>query len=120
MIGDNFVTDMVGEFLQANDENKPYMREWYDVKVLCSNSLSINRSVTARRLHNDLANGIVEQPLLPKAINFVIDSNIIKSLHHPEMGLCRNLWPNHQEPTCWSALHDPGTQGQLASSLKKK
>ena len=76
----------MGEFLQAEDEVKPYIREKYDVKVLCSSSLSLNKQVLAR-LHNNLINGLQEQPLLPKAIIFVFDGNIIKMIYHQAKGM---------------------------------
>ena len=57
IVGDDFVSDMIGEFLQAEDVDKPYMREYYDVKVLCSTSLSPNKSVSAR-LHNNFVNAL--------------------------------------------------------------
>ena len=48
IIGDDFVSNTVGEYLQSSDDQyKSYLRERYNVKVLCSNSLSLNRFVTA-------------------------------------------------------------------------
>ena len=64
------------------------MREKYDVKVCCSTSLSLNKSLMAR-LHNNVVNAIGETPtpLLPKAIIFVLDDDLIKSIHHDSLGL---------------------------------
>ena len=86
VVGDDFVSETVGEFLQAEDEDKPYIRDKYDVKICCSTSLSLTRLVTAR-LHNNVANAISEQPLLPKVIIFVIDDDLIKEIHHETMGV---------------------------------
>ena len=88
IIGDDFVNDTVGEYLQADDENKPYMWEYYDVKVLCSSSLSLNTSVTVR-LHNNVVNvlEVKPTPFLPKAIIFVLDGDIIKTVHHKMQGI---------------------------------
>ena len=48
IIGHDFVSNTAGEYLQSSeDQYKPYLRERYDVNVLCSNSLSLNRLVTA-------------------------------------------------------------------------
>ena len=86
VVGDDFVSETVGEFLQAEDATKPYIREHYDVKILCSTSLSPTNRVIAR-LHNNVVNGLRENPLLPKAIVFVLDGDIIKTVHHQEMGM---------------------------------
>ena len=86
IVGDDFVNDSAGEFFQLDENNKPYLREEYGVKILCSNSLSLNKSVTAR-LHNNVVNGIKEEPLLPKAIIFVIDADIIKTIDYPKLGI---------------------------------
>ena len=86
IIGDDFVNDTVGEYLQADDESRPYLRERYDVKVLCSSSLSLNRMVTAR-IHNNLINSLHEHPLLPKAIVMVLDGDVIKTIFHENMGI---------------------------------
>ena len=83
IVGDDFVSDTIGEFLQSEDIEKPYIRDQYDVKVLCSTSLSPNHSVIAR-LHNNLVNGLEEQPLMPKAIILVMDSDIIKTVYQNE------------------------------------
>ena len=74
------MSDTVGEYLQA-ESIKPYIRDAYDVKVLCSSSLSVNESVCAR-LHNNLVNALEENPLLPKAMVFVLDGDIVKTVHH--------------------------------------
>ena len=76
----------MGEFLQAEDEVKLYIREKYNVKVLCSSSLSLNKQVLAR-LHNNLINGLQEQPLLLKAIIFMFDGNVIKMIYHQAKGM---------------------------------
>ena len=86
ILGDDFVSDTVGEFLQLDDQVKPYLRDQYDVKVLCSTSLSLNKSTTAR-LHNNLVNTLIEKLLLPKAIIFVLDGHMIKTVNHDKLGI---------------------------------
>ena len=81
IIGDDFVSNTVGEFLQVDDSSsKPYLSENYDVKMICSNSLLLNHSVSAR-IHNNLINAIEEQ-----ALPFILDADLIKTIHFKEHG----------------------------------
>ena len=86
LVGDDFVSDTVGEFFQSEDETKPYMRDRYDVKVFCSTSLDTEHSVLAR-LHNNFVNAVNEEGKFPKAIVFVIDGDLIKSVCYKRQGL---------------------------------
>ena len=79
LIGDDFVSESVGEFFQSEDDVKPYMREKYEVKVFASTSLKINFSVMAR-LHNNFINAVKEETIFLKAIIFVLDGDLIKSV----------------------------------------
>ena len=85
IIGDVFVANTVRQYLQLNDEFKPYIRDKYDVKVEFSMSLDGVTSVVAR-VHNNFIRGIEEHKLLPKAIIFIFDCDLIKSVKHDGAG----------------------------------
>ena len=85
-MGDDFISDTLGEFLQLDDEMKPYLREKYDIKIFCSNSLSLNKSAIAR-IHNNLITVIEEEILLPKAIIILLEADIIKSVRYGKSGI---------------------------------
>ena len=76
IIGDDFVSDSANEFFQLEEGSKTYMNKKFDVKILCSYSSALTKSVTAR-LHNNIVTGMVDQPLLPKAIIFVLEADMI-------------------------------------------
>ena len=82
------MSNTVGEFFQSDDDGvaKSYMRERYDVKVFCSTPVSPVLSPLAR-IHNNFVNAVKEEKLFPKDIVVVLDADIIKMVHHPNLGI---------------------------------
>ena len=87
IVGDDFVSDSVGEFFQSDETlNKSYLQDKYDIKILCSSSLSATDTVEAR-VHNNVLAGMADQPLLSKAIIIVLDSDVIKTINYNKKGV---------------------------------
>ena len=86
IVGDDFVSDTATEFFNLEDSGNSHISQNYDVKILCSDSKASNQSVIAS-IHNNITTGIIDQPLLPKAIIFLIDADILKTVYHPKMGV---------------------------------
>ena len=87
IVGDDFMADTVGQYLQSdNQEGKPYMRERYETRIFPNTSLYAVKSITTK-LHNNLVPAIREQKLLPKAVIFVIDDDLIKNVNYDHMGI---------------------------------
>ena len=87
LIGNDFVTDSVGEHFQSSwEDGKPYMRDKYNVQVHNSSQFSLTTSLTVR-LHNNLVKALNENVIFPKAIVFVLDGDLIKTIAFNNYGL---------------------------------
>ena len=86
VIRDEFVTDTFGQYFQNDDNGTMYMKQNYEVKPFYGNRFSLMTNVVAC-IHNNLVKVINENKLLPKAIIFVIDGDIIKTVKYDNYGI---------------------------------
>ena len=86
IIGDEFVTDNIGQYFQSEGEEQFYLREKYDVLPYYDNKFSLTTSVTAR-LHNSYIKAINEKGIFPKAVIFVLDGDILKMVSFNNYGI---------------------------------
>ena len=66
------------------------MRMKFNVKVFNSNQFSLTMNVTAR-LHNNFIRAINENQIFPKAIVFVLDGDLIKTIKFNNYGISEIL-----------------------------
>ena len=80
VIGDDFVMDTAGQYLQnPNDEKKLYLQDKYELKIFNSSKLSVVDNVAAR-IHNEFIGTVKQQMVCPKAIIVVLDGDMVKNL----------------------------------------
>ena len=70
----------------AGEESGYYLKDRYDIKVFNDNTFSLMTEVTAR-LHNNFIRAVNENVIFPKAIIFVIDGDIIKTVSYNNYGI---------------------------------
>ena len=89
MIGDEFMAKSFGQYSQDIYNvswKKGYMQTHYDVSGYCNGKLKLNDNFLGR-IYNAMVQGMKEQILLPRAVLFVFDDDILDAIDHYEMGL---------------------------------
>ena len=89
MIGDGFIENSFAQYCQnayGDNGKKSYLKAHYDVTGFCPGTEFLNGNILSR-LRNALVAGINKQVLLPKAIIFVIENDILTALKHFKPGI---------------------------------
>ena len=93
VIGDKFVEDTFGQYVQnayGDDGKVSYMRAHYDVTGFCPGNEFLNGNILGR-LRNAMATAINKQSLMPRAVIFVIENDILEAINHYKPGISHLL-----------------------------